>query len=515
MKDKKHIDKLFKDRFKDFEVSPSPEVWSSIQASLEERKKDCKLIPLWWKVGGVAALLALLFTVGNSVFNSPNSDSPIVINQETLPSSENDSEQNPLLKDNVIIVDINTEENNSKTIQEEKENSSNQRTTHNPISKEAIYNSHKSSKNSKVADVNNSKKTTNSNINSFFKDKITLSHTEKEAVAIASEKQTQSGKDNPAIDAEKNNSSLIKKEIIIAETSKTEVTTSAKDTDKSEEQSTNTEIAKTEENKQSILDAINEQNIIKTEDAVAKESALENRWDVAPNFAPVYYSTLSSGSSIDPAFSDNSQSGDINFSYGIQISYAVNKRLSVRSGINNVDLSYATSGIELGTGPVSSALKSIDYGAKQNVLTAFDKGSLDTESSANGGFENITPKSTNGAAEIIQSITYYEIPLELKYALLNKKMGVNVIGGLSTLFLGSNGVSVKAGGFESTLGESNNLSSVSFSTNIGLGFDYKISRKFKFNIEPMFKYQLNPYTDSSVDFKPYYLGVYTGFSYKF
>ena len=28
MKNKKHIDKLFKDRFKDFEVSPSPEVWS-------------------------------------------------------------------------------------------------------------------------------------------------------------------------------------------------------------------------------------------------------------------------------------------------------------------------------------------------------------------------------------------------------------------------------------------------------------------------------------------------------
>jgi hypothetical protein len=65
------------------------------------------------------------------------------------------------------------------------------------------------------------------------------------------------------------------------------------------------------------------------------------------------------------------------------------------------------------------------------------------------------------------------------------------------------------------LGEANNLTSVSFSTNVGLGFDYKLSKKFKFNIEPMFKYQLNPYTDSSINFKPYYLGVYTGLSYKF
>ncbi|MFT5436406.1 MAG: hypothetical protein ACI840_001053, partial [Ulvibacter sp.] len=67
MKDEKHIDKLFKDRFKDFEVSPSPEVWGSIQASLESRKKNRKIIPLFWKVGGVAALLALLFTIGNSI----------------------------------------------------------------------------------------------------------------------------------------------------------------------------------------------------------------------------------------------------------------------------------------------------------------------------------------------------------------------------------------------------------------------------------------------------------------
>ena len=54
---------------------------------------------------------------------------------------------------------------------------------------------------------------------------------------------------------------------------------------------------------------------------------------------------------------------------------------------------------------------------------------------------------------------------------------MNLIGGVSTLFLGSNEVSVKAGDFKSTLGEANNLSTVSFSTNVGLGFDYKISKK--------------------------------------
>ena len=94
---------------------------------------------------------------------------------------------------------------------------------------------------------------------------------------------------------------------------------------------TSSEIANKPENKQSILDAIEEQKTIKAEEAVAEEKAKVDRpWEIAPNFAPVYYSTLGGGSSIDPSFADNSQTGDVNFSYGVQISYAVSERLSVR-----------------------------------------------------------------------------------------------------------------------------------------------------------------------------------------
>ncbi len=105
--------------------------------------------------------------------------------------------------------------------------------------------------------------------------------------------------------------------------------------------------------------------------------------------------------------------------------------------------------------------------------------------------------------------------MELKYALINNRFGVNVIGGLSTLFLDDNEVSVRDGEFREVLGAANNLNSVSFSTNVGVGFDYKISKSIKFSVEPMFKYQLNPYTDSSVDFNPYFIGIYGGLSFRF
>ena len=254
----------------------------------------------------------------------------------------------------------------------------------------------------------------------------------------------------------------------------------------------------------------------KVSEAIVKNNDIpENRWDVSPNFAPVYYNTLGEGSSIDPSFSDNPKSGEINLSYGVQISYLINNRLSIRTGINSVDLSYATSGLELGTAPVSEALKSIDYRGRELVTTAVDRGTFSNNPPGQNPFGNITPKSTSGEVKLIQDINYYEIPLEIKYALLDTKLGVNIIGGFSTLLLGDNIVYVQADNLEETLGGANNLSSFSFSTNLGFGLDYKLTRSLKFNIEPMFKYQLNPYRDSSVSFKPYYVGVYTGLSFRF
>jgi len=506
MKDKKHIDELFKDRFSSFEVSPSPEVWSGIQASLEKRKKDRNLIPLWWKLGGVAALLALLLTIGNSVFNNSDADNSIVTNDDAKPSVENNSEKNFILKDlSTNQIDIGSEENATSSEDETTKNNVEVDSEQIVKSEGIVYQNSDKSENSIATSTKSSniseENDTNTNVKNkkFIDEKVIGVSTEADAIAIQNK-----------INSIKTNKTDIQKEV-----SKTESLTAVIDVDKSAEKSSNTEITEAENNKQSIQDAINEQNAIKLEVATEKQSSLDDRWDVTPNFAPVYYSTLGGGSSLDPTFSDNAQSGDVNISYGVQVSYALNERLSVRSGISNVDLSYSTSGIELGTAPVSVALKSVNYEGKQTVLTAVDIGTISNQNTSNGAFGNIKPKSTNGAAEIIQNITYYEVPLELKYALVNNKIGVNIIGGLSTLFLGNNDVSVKAGDFGSSLGEANNLSSVSVSTNVGLGVDYKISKKFKFNVEPMFKYQLNPYTDSSVDFQPYYIGIYTGLSFKF
>jgi len=57
MSERKNIDKLFQEKFKDFEAEPSAEMWPRIEAKLKE-KKDRKIIPFWWKLSGVAAALS-------------------------------------------------------------------------------------------------------------------------------------------------------------------------------------------------------------------------------------------------------------------------------------------------------------------------------------------------------------------------------------------------------------------------------------------------------------------------
>jgi len=51
---------------------------------------------------------------------------------------------------------------------------------------------------------------------------------------------------------------------------------------------------------------------------------------------------------------------------------------------------------------------------------------------------------------------------------------------------------------------------------LGMGFKYGLSRRISLNVEPRIKYYLNSLnSNSSVTYKPYTIGVFTGLSYEF
>ena len=160
------------------------------------------------------------------------------------------------------------------------------------------------------------------------------------------------------------------------------------------------------------------------------------------------------------------------------------------------------------TGLVNNNLTNIRYSSKAliEIKNAASLTSLTT-------FEKDLQKTNTGA--INQKMGYYEIPLEVSYAVLDKKFGINLIGGFSTLFLSQNKIALVSSETNMNLGEANNLNPIHFSTNVGLGFRYKILESFQINIEPMLKYQVNTFSNNSGGFTPLFIGLYSGVSYSF
>ena len=232
--------------------------------------------------------------------------------------------------------------------------------------------------------------------------------------------------------------------------------------------------------------------------------------------APVYFNTLGKGSSIDNQFVNNGKTGDINMSYGISGSYAINDKVKIRAGVNKVDLGYRTNDVMairdvngFNVTANHSNLKNINFNAQGSNDHYMSSPSTKPESSA----PQFVVSNAQGALE--QQFGYIEVPLEVEYSILDSKFGLNVIGGFSTLFLNNNNVYSVLDNQRSLLGDANNINNTSYSANFGLGFNYNISNTLKLNLEPMFKYQINTFNNTSGDFRPYFIGVYSGFSFKF
>jgi hypothetical protein len=118
--------------------------------------------------------------------------------------------------------------------------------------------------------------------------------------------------------------------------------------------------------------------------------------------------------------------------------------------------------------------------------------------------------------EIIQNFEYIEVPLIVRYKVVDRKFGFNFLGGLSTnLLVGSNAYYSEDGNKEK-IGETTNIKPFNYSSILGVGLFYSVSDRLNINLEPTFRYYLNSINESSViKSHPYSMGIFTGLSYYF
>ena len=468
MKEKKNIDRLFQEQLRDFEATPDNQVWLNIEAELKKDKKR-KVIPLWLRYSGIAAafLLGLFILNTNQTFDS-KTENGIVFDTKISEDSSNkkqkeiqivgNSKENSKHKKEIIITNF-----SKPVVKDEKEIK-----PHNSSNALGV-----NKKNQNNADV-------------FLpKDNLSINQPELKSDNNRTLNPEKNGIENSNSLANTHNQTLEKKNLKENEESQKQPSINPESPNELEE----------------ILKAKSAQK-----KAVASNS--KNKWQITPNVAPVYLNANSGGSPIDEQLSDYEKKSDNSLSFGLGLRYAVNNKLAIRTGVNKVVLGYNTNNVLYSTGLTANNLKNIQY-PSDNVVKLVDQANY----SSYPTFEKEIQKTNTGTLN--QKMGYFELPMEVSYAVLDKKFGINLIGGFSTLFLNENTISLVSPQSNIELGEAKNLNQVHFSTNVGLGFKYQILKSFQINLEPMVKYQLNTFSNNSGDFKPLFIGLYSGISYSF
>lgn len=502
---KKNLDQLFQEKLSDFSEVPDEKVWQSIEASLDKKKKSRRVIPLWWKLGGAAAVLAFVMYLVDPFENK--AVSPTVTDIETT-----DTKTDVAPKPHGIEKDL---KNSNTGITDVEVSESSKAADLNPTEDMVIpeneipsddFKATSTSEDVRIAQgsstTSQEEGTRNTNQNPSLTSDSTANH--EEAVARTDVENNDS---EDSIYEGLGQNPMERGFGEVEKTNKVQI---------AENESVSEEVVK-DQKKKSIFDEIAEQE--QEEEVVGANKG--GKWSAGPSVAPVYFDALGQGSPVHSIFVPNSKSGDLNLSYGLSVAYEINDKLKIRSGVHRVDFGYSTDDVEFSSSLESSAvgqITNVNYSATgKNIVVA----SSATDASS-GVVENFVPlaqdfagqgASQNGAMS--QQFGYLEVPLELEYTLLDRKFGVNLIGGFSSLFLVDNSISLSAGELTTQMGEANNVNNINFSTNVGIGVNYNFSPKVQLNVEPVFKYQLNTFSRTEGTFQPFTVGVYSGVSFKF
>lgn len=505
---KKNVEQLFRDTFRDYQETPDEKVWRSIEASLDRKQKK-RMVPIWWQLGGVAAALVVLFYVMDPFGTDVKQDV-----EQTVTDTENDTDPtadkkaNPedFNKPSSVAATEKLADSDKNDVSKTQDGQNSKSGDFRSISEDQVARTDKKT-------APNERITTPNIQNPDEKEALTVADHVQERNNIEQDKvskqdvlldKTSNDKDAIALNNAKNQS--LEKQTGSDMQAKKEGQAIAM-TEEQEQQ-------KEESGKKSIYDAIKEQE---GEEELIAARDNSGKWSVGPSVAPVYFGASGNGSPIHSDFSSNSKSGNFNLSYGLTVAYEVGKKVKIRSGVHKVNYGYDTNDVVFSSTLRSSSnemFANIDYRQTSESLVVQSANKSYSSPITSDGKEVLNATAALDG-KMVQQLGYIEVPVEINYALVDKKFGVDLIGGVSSLFLVDNSVLLESQDLVTEVGEANNANSVNFSANVGMGLNYEFSRKVQLNIEPVFKYQLNTFSNTAGVFQPFSIGVYSGVSFKF
>ncbi len=506
MSENKNIERLFQEKFKDFEVIPQEIVWDNIEAELDKKEKR-RVVPFWWKLSGIAAALLIGFLIANAFFFSNLTEKNNVVNQENknpVKTNSTDKVVPNSIKENTAIVTSDIKSTDDKSEQSSLKSATN----HSENNKGIAYSNEKDKpKNTATTSINQKKSTNNADLNQSTiasNDRIVSANLEKKGTVITKNNLVE----NPIEKAITNQENLVSKDIPNPKT--TFENKSTESFHSNESILADKDIKNIDTTKIAVVTNALEE-LLKEKEVKKKAEPKLNRWQVATTVAPIYFSSTSGGGSpLDSRFESNDKEFQPSFSYGLGVNYSLNKKWSVRTGVNALALEYKTNNVVF--------FQTVNARQMEHVKSNLQGSMIEVDNKNNSGVPELNLNSEviekfNGS--INQKIGYLEVPIEFSYKLMDKKFGIDMITGFSSLFLNENSVSVLSSGETINIGRANNLNTFHFSGNLGIGFRYRFWKAFNANVNPMLKYQMNTFNSDSGNFKPYAFGLYSGISYTF
>lgn len=535
--EQKDIDRLFQEKLKDIEVTPNPRVWNAIEQKLQKKKR--RIIPVWWFFSGAAAAFVLgLFLFFNKNEKQQKNDFPIitkeVINDYKEKGKEvkfNNKEVNqiPVIAEEVIEV-------KERKAHKKKEFIKYKRLV---VTEKVIEKSNFEEKIKTLIVVENSGE------KKSFKEGAKLKKEENIGLQLIVERNFKEKEKNKSLKAILIADNASKEENIVKGITSFNETPPKKSVSFPKEvllDSVNTTIAEkgVQEVSEEVIKKdfsssdiiVNKKNsVAKKKDfivEVAKEKEFlktkevkNNKWAVSPTVGVLKSNSFTQASALDTDLNTNDFSGENSVAYGIHVTYNLNKKWALKSGIQIQKTAFTTNNVAL----FSSS--SFNANSLENVFLDSNNGSTDNvpELNPDNGFIPDVLQDGQGeevfldvseSGSLLQSYGYIEIPLEIKYTFFSSKIiQTSVVTGFSSLILNENSIVSTRNSVSNDIGEATNLNTINFSGNFGFDIDIRLSEKINLSVNPIFKTQLNTFSENSNGFQPYNIGVYTGLKYHF
>jgi len=223
----------------------------------------------------------------------------------------------------------------------------------------------------------------------------------------------------------------------------------------------------------------------------------------------------------------NNEKTRATYTTGVTFGYKISNRLTIQSGVGLSSIGQTITGVDVFAGlsgfyaVKSTYLYSVETASglilagNTDLFLADSKDRVGTLIQGNMADPSKYPLTQVGD-DIQQVFRYLELPLVLRYKIIDSRLGLNLSGGVAYGFLVDNMAYTGEGSDMIQVGHTEGINAHNLSSQLGLGMEYNLSSKISFNFEPVFKYYMTPISNlSGAFYKPYSLGVWSGFFFKF